>query len=336
MLLSIVVPVYNGEKYLGRCVDSLLDQNIDAKDFEIILINDGSKDNSLQIAREYEKKHDQIRVIDQTNIGLGATRNVGIKQAAGIYLYFIDVDDYLAAGMLKTVLDQAIKNKLEIITFKTLMVTADSYHPKSQNSGNRSPELTVTDGMTYIGDLSYKNEAWWYMVKRDFILDTGLSFVEGKWMEDAVYTTSLFMEAKRMAHIPFDVHRYVKAPNSILTNKEPSHYIKVIYDTEYVIKEFGRLIEQAKKHPKQQKCINRLQTRQDSFVFFVIIRVLKSQLTFKELWEMLMRIKQVGGYPIKHFIGEEYNKPVYKVLTPLFNNKITLKALFHSFRLAKR
>ncbi|MGB3775500.1 MAG: glycosyltransferase [Leeuwenhoekiella sp.] len=335
MMLSIVVPVYNGEKYLERCVDSLLNQNINETDYEILLINDGSKDDSLKIATAYAQKYEQVDVIDQKNIGLGATRNVGIQKAKGDYLYFIDVDDYLAAGMLQTVMEQALKYELQIITFKTLLVS-DSSHPKSANEGQPAPDLEVTNGMTYIGNLSYKNEAWWYIVKRSFILETGLTFVEGKWMEDAVYTTSIFMAAERMAHIPFDVHRYVKVPNSILSNKEPAHYIKVIYDTEFVIKEFGRLISMAKQHPEQQQCIARLQTRQDSFVFFVIIRVFKSQLSFKELWEMLMRIKKTGGYPIRHFIGDEYNRPIYKVLTPLFNSKTSLKALFYSFRLVKR
>ena len=335
MLLSIVVPIYNGENYISRCVDSLLNQNIDSKNYEIILINDGSKDSSLKIATEYGEKYEQIRVVDQANVGLGATRNIGMHLATGEYIYFIDVDDYLAARMLKTVMDQALRYKLQIITFKTLLVS-DSSHPKSENEDQQPSELHVTDGMTYIGNLSYKNEAWWYIVKRQFILDTGLTFVEGKWMEDAVYTTSIFMAAQRMAHLPFDVHRYVKVPNSILSNKEPAHYIKVIYDTEYAIKEFGRLIKKAKQYPDQQKCIGRLETRQDSFVFFVIIRVFKSQLSFDELWQMLMRIKQVGGYPITHFIGDEYSKPIYKILTPLFNNKITLKALFHSFRLMKK
>jgi glycosyltransferase involved in cell wall biosynthesis len=335
MILSIVVPVYNGEEYLSRCVDSLLNQNIDPKNYEIILINDGSKDGSLKIAAAYEKKYEQIQVINQVNVGLGATRNVGIKLAIGDYLYFIDVDDYLAAGMLKTVMDQALHYNLEIITFKT-HVAYDSSHRKSVNEDQKPSALHVTDGMTYIGNNSYKNEAWWYVVKRQFILDTGLTFVEGKWMEDAVYTTSIFMAANRIAHLPFDVHRYVKVPNSILSNKEPAHYIKVIYDTEFVIKEFGRLIKKARQYPDQQQCLSRLQTRQDSFVFFLIIRVFKSQLSFNELWQMLMRIKKVGGYPITHFIGDEYSKPIYKILTPLFNSKITLRVLFHSFRLVKK
>ncbi len=335
MILSIVVPIYNGQNYISRCVDSLLNQNLNPKNYEIILINDGSKDDSLKIATTYGEKFEQIRVIDQANVGLGATRNVGIQLATGDYIYYIDVDDYLAAGMLKTVMDQAIQYKLQIITYKTLLVT-DSSYPNSVNEGQEPPVLHVTDGMTYIGNLSYKNEAWWYIVKRQFILDMGLTFVEGKWMEDAVYTTSIFIAANRMAHLPFDVHRYVKVANSILNNKEPAHYIKVIYDTEFVIKEFGGLIKKAKQHPDQQQCIKRLQTRQDSFVFFLIIRVFKSKLSFDELWQMLMRIKQVGGYPITHFIGDEYSKPIYKILTPLFNTKVTLKALFHSFRLIKK
>ena len=237
--------------------------------------------------------------------------------------------------MLKTVIDQAFEYDLDIISFKN-KIAYDSSLTVSENEDEDPPVLEVKDGMTYIADYKYKNEAWWYVAKREFILSTGLKFVEGKWMEDSVYTTSLFMAAERTAHLPFDVHRYVKVPNSILSNKEPKHYIEVIYDIESVIMEFAHLIAKAEQYPDQQRCVNRLRTRQQSFVFFVIIRVIRSQLSFKELWEMLMRIKKVGGYPLNHFLGEEYNRPIYKVLTPLFNNKSSLKLLFKSFRLIKK
>lgn len=335
MILSIVIPVYNGSKYMRRCIESVLDQDIDLDNCELIIINDGSKDNSLKIAQELQSQQPTlIKVIDQKNIGLGATRNKGIDVAQGKYLYFIDVDDYLATDTLGRVLACAENNNLDILTFGTT-VTQGSSLTTSKNIDRELPGVEVMDGLTYIGKLSYRNEAWWYLAKREFILDTGLRFVEGKWMEDAVYTTSLFMAAQRMAHLSLDVHRYVKVPNSILSNKEPSHYIKVINDTEAVVTAFSPLIEQVKALPDHRACLERLQTRQDSFVFFMIVRVFKSQLSFKELWQMLIRIRKTGGYPITHFIGEEYNRPIYKLLTPLFNHKTSLYVTFKAFRAAK-
>lgn len=337
MILSIVIPVYNAQDYIERCIDSLLNQDLTVGEYEIIAINDGSKDDSLKILSRFAKEYEQVKVIDQANIGLGATRNVGLDHARGTYIYYIDADDYLASGMLQPIMSIASGKDLDVVTFNTWVVDNDSTYKDSRTSVTSIPAVEVMDGKSYIGALSYKNEAWWYITKTNFIKELNLSFVEGKWMEDSVYTTTLFLAASRMAHVPLDVHRYVRVENSILRNKDPEHYIKVIYDTEYVIHEFSRLITEAKKNaPDAKACLDILKTRRDSFVFFVIIRVFRSQLSFKDLWEMLMRIKQEGGYPINHFVGKEYNKPVYKILTPLMNKKFTLKALFKLFRLSKR
>ena len=90
---SFIVPVYNVEKYLSRCLDSLLTQNY--QNFEIICINDGSPDNSINILQMYQKKHNNIFIINQENKGLGGARNTGLKYASGDYIWFIDSDDWI-------------------------------------------------------------------------------------------------------------------------------------------------------------------------------------------------------------------------------------------------
>ena len=96
-LISIIVPVYNVEKYLERCLDSILSQTF--SDFELILVNDGSTDHSLEICRSYAEKDERILLIDQENRGLSAARNAGIAVAKGEYLGFVDSDDYIAQNM---------------------------------------------------------------------------------------------------------------------------------------------------------------------------------------------------------------------------------------------
>ena len=93
MKISVIVPVYNQEKYIGRCIDSVLNQTM--TDFELILINDGSKDKSLDILRNYEKKDKRIKIIDQKNMGVAKTRNKGIEIASGEFIVLVDNDDYL-------------------------------------------------------------------------------------------------------------------------------------------------------------------------------------------------------------------------------------------------
>ena len=99
ILVSIIIPVYNASKYLYRCLDSILNQTF--RDFELILINDGSTDNSLEILREYETKDSRIIVIDKPNEGVSAARNQGIEIAKGEYIMFCDSDDYVEMELQK-------------------------------------------------------------------------------------------------------------------------------------------------------------------------------------------------------------------------------------------
>ena len=99
MKISIVVPVYNVEKYLDRCIKSLLNQSIE--EYEILLIDDGSKDNSGKMCDEYQRRDSRIKVFHKENEGLGLTRNYGMNQAAGEYILFVDSDDYIAQECLK-------------------------------------------------------------------------------------------------------------------------------------------------------------------------------------------------------------------------------------------
>lgn len=111
--VSIVVPVYNVEKYLKRCVDSLVRQSY--SDLEILLVDDGSKDSSLTICKEYELKDSRIKVFHKENEGLGLTRNYGIERATGEYITFVDSDDYLTFDAVETMLRKAVATDADVV-----------------------------------------------------------------------------------------------------------------------------------------------------------------------------------------------------------------------------
>lgn len=112
--VSIIVPVYNMEKYLTECMDSLINQTLD--DIEIIVINDGSKDNSLKILKDYKKKYpDKLKIIDQVNSGISVARNNGLKIATGKYIGFVDSDDYVKKDMFEKLYNQIEKTKSDIV-----------------------------------------------------------------------------------------------------------------------------------------------------------------------------------------------------------------------------
>lgn len=122
--VSVIVPTYNGEKTLGRCLDSILNQTYG--DLEIILINDGSTDGSLQKCREYAYRDSRIIVIDQPNCGVSSARNAGIERATGEYLAFVDSDDYLDLTMYERLVAKAEKDVLDLVVCKFLVVHEES------------------------------------------------------------------------------------------------------------------------------------------------------------------------------------------------------------------
>ena len=233
MKLSIILPTYNMEQYLPRCLESLLAQDIPKNDYEIIIVNDESKDNTLKIAQEYAKKNENIVVCDKKNGGAGAARNAGLKIAKGKYIHFVDPDDYVAENVYKTLIDFADNSQLDILTFIFLKTTSTVLsQPKSIPNTINIEKIPILNGIKYIAENNYRNTVWWYLINKDFLDETGLKFIEGRWMEDSILTPQLFMKATRMAKMPLDVYRYMITPNSAMTSKEPEHYNKLISDIE--------------------------------------------------------------------------------------------------------
>ena len=114
--ISVIIPVYNVEKYLKECLDSVINQTL--KDIEIICVNDGSTDNSLNILENYAKKDNRIIVISQKNKGLSGARNTGLKYCSGEYVSFIDSDDYVSKDLFELTYNNAISNNSDLVIFK--------------------------------------------------------------------------------------------------------------------------------------------------------------------------------------------------------------------------
>lgn len=331
MKLSIIIPAYNIENYIVYCLNSLYNQNIDQKNFEVIIINDGSTDNTLSIASEYAKTHSNIIIHTQINSGVGAARNRGLDFAKGEYIYFIDPDDYLATGVMKTILNTSSEIDVDILAFNSLSTNKYSLFNSNASKG----EIEIFTGIEYIGLKKFKNEIWWYIIRRDFLIKTGIRFIEGRWMEDAIFTASLFIEAEQIGYLDFDAHRHVIVPNSAMTNKEDKHYKKVIYDNANAAVVYGDLINSLKLTSGNAKAIKRMKVRQESFVFFLIARAIKSTLKFDEIIELIKKMKAVEAYPLKNFSTLDYTGLNYKLVSFIFNKKNLLLILFKTYRSIK-
>ncbi len=153
--LSIIVPLYNTEEYIARCLDSLMNQDIPHDKYEIIVINDGSRDNGKKIVEKYASQYAQIKLFDQPNKGLSVTRNRGLKLAQGQYLYFIDSDDFVSPNSFLKIIEFMKKHEVDIFGFGIIPTTCSSL-PASNFKDSAFNNLPIYNGRKNVHCLSMR------------------------------------------------------------------------------------------------------------------------------------------------------------------------------------
>jgi len=322
-LLSVIIPVYNVEKFVEECVLSVFNQNLEQKDFEIILVNDGSTDNSLEICRNIEKNNENVYVISQQNRGLSGARNTGIKHSRGEYLYFIDSDDFLEPGYLSDFLKIALANNYDFVGFGSKRVS-HRYKDMLISSREELHFKLSGDGIQIIADFNFNNGVWWYLIKKNVLED--LWFVEDRLCEDGIFTAEMLLSVKNGVVYSNEVYNYYVNPDSIVQTVNSDRRKKMIRDMIFASTKFNAIIRKFDFN-LNHKAFVRLRSRQQSYLFYAFIRMLKGNFSFKEF---MLAIKQVNSgefriYPIKIFDG--YGSMQNKLLIYVFNHKLFLRAV---------
>lgn len=262
--ISVIIPVYNVEKYLKECLDSICNQTF--RDIEIICVNDGSSDSSLDILNDYAKNDDRIRIISQKNQGLGAARNTGFRYAQGNYVYFIDSDDYIELDTLEKLHSNAVSNDSDIVLFK--FQTVDDF----KNIHRRGLEFKIDE---IFGDIDYENFTFTYkdagrhimnsafsaclkLYRKQFIDTVDFTFPVGLNFEDVPVHVKVMIEAKRISFVPESLYNYRSNPNSILNSTAKGFDIFEIID----------LVEDYLKKS------NHYDELENEFIFFKIAQIL--------------------------------------------------------------
>ncbi len=231
--LSIIVPVYNVEKYLKRCVNSLLSQNLD--NYEIILIDDESKDLSGKIADEYAEEYEFIKVIHQKNKGLSGARNTGLKMASGEYILFVDSDDWLIENTVNKLLSEAKLYDLDI-------GIADFTYIDEENLIKLNKEKpyeckSIVSGEQFLIkclELGSPMMVWKSIYKYKFIINNHLFFLEGYNHEDEHWMPLCYLKAKKVKNIDIVFYNYFIHTNCISKEvrnfeKNSFYLIKICY-----------------------------------------------------------------------------------------------------------
>ena len=249
MKLSIIVPVYNVEAFLTKCVDSLLAQDLPADDYEIIIVDDGSTDGSGALADALATEHGNIRVIHQRNRGLSGARNAGIPVASGTYVMFVDSDDFLCPNVLGTLVGLMESKELDILRFNYQNVNMDGavFEPNKYVKPFVDYSDEVCDGETFLNErLGYACYAWQFLVKASILRKEGNGFKEGIYFEDVEWTPRILLQARRVASTDTLVYNYLFRTGSIARNKDAEKKRKAIRDKMTILEGFAALRSQVK------------------------------------------------------------------------------------------
>lgn len=218
---SVIMPIYNVENYLRRCVSSVLEQNF--SDIEIILVNDGSTDNSGTLCDSLSCENPCIRVIHKENGGLSSARNAGVEAAKGKYIWFVDSDDWIEAGSLKKLYDATCKDDPDLVKFnfvriaetqeKTYSNALPGIYDREQIRQNLLPQAFYSAG-------KYILSAWSHIYRREFICRNSLKFISERLVgsEDYLFNLEAIVKAERVIVLP-DTFYYYELRQGSLTQQ---------------------------------------------------------------------------------------------------------------------
>lgn len=236
MKLSIVIPVYKVEKYVERCLRSCAEQDISSDEYEIIVVNDGSPDKSLEIVERIAQEYSNIHVVSQENQGLSQARNKGLSLAKGDYIWFVDSDDWIEKNILKNLITHCIVNDLDILRF----CHAHVLNGKAVRRSNyESREKILTNGKDASLKMHIGVNVQFSIYKKKFLLENNLSFYPGILHEDSEFTPRVWYMAYRVMFINDICYYYFMNPNSIVHTDNP----KVSFDFIKICKSLDKFSE---------------------------------------------------------------------------------------------
>lgn len=299
-LLSIIIPVFNAERYISLCLDSLLEQDLPFSCYEIICINDGSTDSSLSVIRRYAQQYDNIVVIDKSNSGVSATRNLGLEKAEGKYIWFVDSDDWVARNCLGTLAKCITELKPSAILIEHCEVLENDCALYEKKLFNKSDCQIVLDVPFYVSAVCQA------VVEKDLIERYSLRFMEhisygedSLFMRDILDQTTLENEKQEKKHLIvalksalayFYRQHSTSAVHSVWTTKRHS-YMESLLSQAALYRQRSLMPDMPKWYTKRYEKL---------FIF----RIMEYMLVYLpgsglDIDETLRKMKDDGFYPLK-------------------------------------
>lgn len=256
MKLSIIIPMYNAEKYIERCLDSIIKQL--GEEDELIIVDDGSTDHSPQICDKYGKKYSNLKVIHQKNGGEGAARNMGVSAACGDYIMYVDADDFVDQYMIQCI-KSTVHDSYDVILFEYIEEDGNIFEKKYQKENIQTHVYTRKDHNKFV-QANFLNQdivcncnfnmrsVWAKMYRKEFLIKNHIKFDENVQIgEDMIYTLKVYETSNKILCVEYPVyHYYFRNINSITNRYKP--------DLEHIISSYeDKITPWLKKHKEYRK-----------------------------------------------------------------------------------
>ena len=289
--LSIIVPVYNVERYIRPCIESIFRQGLNEADFEVIIVNDGTPDKSMELITDIIGQHQNITVINQENQGLSVARNNAIKVATGKYIQFLDSDDLLIDNTLPYLLNNAISSKAELVIGDFIEMNdesiVDNYLESIHQFDGTIQKINGKDLLAQPLCSGYSC-AWRTIYRKEFLDKNNIRFIPGIYFEDVPFTNHCFLKAQKCLRVKWLILIYRKRPQSIMTSIFTK---KKGMDYCVIIKKMWELSQEKELDVRLKNKI-----KDDIFSLFSVLLYLTTSckaITRSEKMEILYHIKQL-------------------------------------------
>lgn len=304
--VSIIVPVYGVEKYIDKCLDSLVKQSL--KEIEIIVVNDGTKDNSQKIIDKYVKKYpEKIKSYIKENGGQGSARNYGLKKTTGEYIGYVDSDDFVEKDMYKKLYNKAKENNYDIVVCGNYNVSEDYQ--------NKNIDAFINNYNTDLENIFFGKMAVWNKIyKRDILIKNKLEFKEKVWYEDLAFTLKAIMNSNTFAFIDEPLYDYLIREGSTMNNSNVQRNLEIL-------DAFNDILSYI-QHNKKEEYFNKIEFLAIDHIYIsAIVRVLKADSDKnikKETIEKLINYmnKNFPNYKSNKYINtlSKNRKIIYKLI----------------------
>jgi glycosyltransferase, group 2 family protein len=304
--LSIIVPVYGVEKYIDKCLNSLVKQSL--KEIEIIVVNDGTKDNSQKIIDKYVKKYpDKIKSYIKENGGQGSARNYGLKKATGEYIGYVDSDDFVEKDMYKKLYNKAKENNYDIVVCGNYNVSEDYQ--------NKNIDAFINNYNTDLENIFFGKMAVWNKIyKRDILIKNKLEFKEKVWYEDLAFTLKAIMNSNTFAFIDEPLYDYLIREGSTMNNSNVKRNLEIL-------EAFNDILSYI-QHNKKEEYFSKIEFLAIDHIYIsAIVRVLKAEADDKVKRETINKLidymnKKFPNYKNNKYINtlSKNRKIIYKLI----------------------